>query len=398
MKRKGKKMSIFDKVIDRTNSHSLKFDFAEKHGQRPDAMPLWIADMDFSAPQCVLDALDREIRRGTFGYGEPMDSYYEAVQAWFEKYYGWKTQREWIVKTPGIVYALAMAVRAFTKEGEGVLILPPVYYPFSNVIRNNNRQIVESPLVYENGKYSIDFEDFEKKASREDVTMFMLCSPHNPVGRVWTKEELVKLAEICKKHSLKIVSDEIHCDFAFDGHPHTTFCVAVPEMAENVCVCTAPSKSFNIAGLQMSNIWIPGEEMRESFIKELNASGYTQPNLLGIVACEAAYKGGRQWLDECKKYMHENLEYMREYLEENIPQIKLVEPEGMYFAWVDFSGLGLSSQQLEEFISQKAGLWLDSGKIFGEQAEQFQRFVLACPRSTLEKALEKLKTAADELK
>lgn len=390
-------MSIFDKVIDRTNSHSLKFDFAKQHGQRPDAMPLWIADMDFSAPQCVLDALDKEIRRGTFGYGEPMDSYYEAVQAWFEKYYGWKTQREWIVKTPGIVYALAMAVRAFTNEGDGVLILPPVYYPFSNVIKNNNRELVESPLVYENGKYSIDFDDFEEKASRENVKLFINCSPHNPIGRVWTKEELRKIGEICKKYSLKVVSDEIHCDFAFDDHPHTTFCVAVPEMAENACVCTAPSKSFNIAGLQMSNIWIPGKEMRDEFLKELTASGYTQPNLLGIVACEAAYKGGREWLDECKKYMHDNLVYMREYLEENIPQVKLVEPEGMYFAWVDFTQLGLSGEELEEMISQKAGLWLDSGKIFGKQAEQFQRFVLACPRSTLEKALEKLKDAVSNL-
>ena len=388
---------IFDKVIDRKNTHSLKFDFAERHGQRADALPLWVADMDFSAPKCVVDALSKEVQRGIFGYGEPLDSYYEAVQGWFKKYYGWETDREWLVKTPGIVYALAMAVQAFTKEGEAVLIQPPVYYPFTNVIKYNNRKIAESPLVYKDGKYSVDFEDFEKKASDENVKLFMLCSPHNPVGRVWTKEELSKMGAICKKHGVRIVADEIHCDFAFDDHPHTTFCLAVPDMASIVCVCSAPSKTFNLAGLQTSNICIPGEEMREQFKAAIDASGYTQPNLLGITACEAAYKDGREWFEECKKYLHNNLDFMRDYLEKNIPQLKLVEPEGMYFAWVDCSGLGLSSDELEDLVSNKAGLWLDSGKIFGKSAEQFQRFVLACPRSTLEKALVQLKEAVDNI-
>lgn len=388
---------IFDKVTDRSGTHSLKFDFAERHGQKKDALPLWVADMDFSAPECVVNALKREVERGIFGYGEPLDSYYEAVQGWFKRYYGWETKREWLVKTPGIVYALAMAVQAFSEKGEGVLIQPPVYYPFSNVIRNNERVIVESPLVYKDGKYTIDFEDFEKKASREDVKLFILCSPHNPVGRVWTKDELSKIGAICKKHGVRIVADEIHCDFAFPGHPHTTFCIAVPDMAENVCVCTAPSKTFNLAGLQMSNIWIPGEKMREEFMTALNGSGYTQPPLLGIVACEAAYRDGREWFEELKEYLIGNLNYVRSFLEENIPQMKLVEPDGMYFAWIDCSGLGLTSEELEDLISNKAGLWLDSGKIFGDIAEQFQRVVLACPRSMLEKALNQLKDAVDNL-
>lgn len=390
--------SIFDSVIDRKGTHSLKFDFAESHGQRKDALPLWIADMDFSAPECVKEALIKEVERGAFGYGEPLESYYDAVIGWFKSYHGWEPKKEWLFKTPGIVYALAMAVQAFTKEGDGVLIQPPVYYPFSNVIRNNKRVIVESPLVYKDYKYTIDFDDFEKKAAREDVKLFILCSPHNPIGRVWTKEELTKIGAICKKYGVRVVSDEIHCDFAFDDHKHNTFCVAVPDMAENTCVCTAASKTFNIAGLQLSNIWIPGKEMREEFEKAINASGYTQPPLLGIIACEAAYKGGRQWLLDVKKYLYENLAFVREYLKENIPEIKLVEPEGMYFAWIDCSGLGLTSEELEDFISQKAGLWLDSGKIFGSIAEQFQRIVLACPRSTLQKALDQLKNAADELR
>lgn len=389
--------SIFDNVIERRNTHSLKFAYPERNGQRKDAIPLWVADMDFSAPQCVVDALKKDVQRGIFGYGEPLDSYYEAVQNWFETYYGWKTEREWLVKTPGVVFALATAVRAFSEKGDGVLIQPPVYYPFYNVIRNNSRIIVESPLVYEDGKYKIDFEDFEKKASCENVKLFMLCSPHNPIGRVWTGDELARIGEICKKYSVKIVSDEIHCDFAFEEHPHNTFCLAVPDMAENTCVCTAPSKTFNLAGLQISNIWIPGEEMRNKFKKEIDVSGYTQPSLLGITACESAYRNGRQWFDECKKYLRENLDYLRAYLEKNIPQLKLVEPEGMYFAWVDSSALGLSSEELEDLISNKAGLWLDSGKIFSKQSEQFQRFVLACPRTILEKALSQLEKAVKSL-
>ena len=388
---------IFDKVIERKGTHSLKFDFPERHGQRSDAMPLWVADMDFSAPECVVNALKKDVERGIFGYGEPLDSYYEAVQNWFKTYYGWETKREWIVKTPGIVYALAMAVQAFTKEGEGVLIQPPVYYPFTNVIKNNNRKIYENPLVYKDGKYTIDFDDFEKKASDENVKLFMLCSPHNPVGRVWTKEELSKMGKICEKHGVRIVADEIHCDFAFEGHEHTNFCVAVPSMAENVCICTAPSKTFNLAGFQTSNIFIPGEKMREEFMTAIAASGYTQPALLGITACEAAYRDGRAWFEELKKYLAENLAFVRDYIKENTPALKLVEPDGMYFAWVDCSGLGLSSDELENLISQKAGLWLDSGSIFGKSGEQFQRIVLACPRKVLEEAMDKLKNAINDI-
>lgn len=388
---------IFDHVIDRKNTHSLKFDFAKEHGQREDAVAMWVADMDFSAPDCVVQALKKEVERGVFGYGEPLDSYYEAVQAWFRKYHGWKTEREWIVMTPGIVYALATAVRAFTKEGDGVLILTPVYYPFYHVIENNKREVVESPLIYADGKYSIDFDDLEKRAAQENVKMLMLCSPHNPVGRVWTKDELFRIGQICEKYALKIVCDEIHCDFAFDGHEHTTFCLAAPQLQQSVCVCTAPSKTFNLAGLQTSNIFIPNEEMRSCFKQAVAESGITQPNLLGITACEAAYNGGRQWLLACKKYLKENLEYMKAFVKERIPQIQIVEPDGMYFAWVDCSALGLTPDELETLISQKAGLWLDSGRIFGKQGEQFQRFVLACPRSTLEKALVRLEEAVKTL-
>ncbi len=292
-----------------------------------------------------------------------------------------------------MVFALAAGVRAATEPGEAVLVQPPVYYPFYNVISQNGRTLVENPMIYEDGRYRIDFADMEEKIRENDVKLFILCSPHNPVCRVWTKEELRQLGALCKKYHVKVISDEIHCDFAFPEHPHTPFVMACPDMAEDTIVCTAPSKSFNIAGLQVSNIFVPGEALREKYMKEMDICSYHGLNRLGAVACEAAYREGGQWLEACKAYMRENLAYVRTFLQENLPGIRLVEPEGTYFAWLDCSGLGLSKEELDTLIIRKAGLWLDSGAIFGECAAQFQRVVLACPRSTLEKAMENLKKA-----
>jgi cystathionine beta-lyase len=274
-----------------------------------------------------------------------------------------------------------------------VLIQPPVYYPFFSVIQDNDRRLVESPLVHENGRYSIDFDDFERKVVEEQVKLFLLCSPHNPVGRVWTVEELRKIGSICQKHGVIVVSDEIHCDFALPGHPHTIFPVAVPELAEQTVVCTAPSKSFNLAGLQTSNIWIQNPQLRAAFCKQIDRSGYSQLNGLGLVACQAAYESGGEWLEQCKDYLRDNLEFVREYLAQNLPEIKLVEPEGTYFAWLDCSQLGLSQEALDDLVVNKAKLWLDAGHIFGGGADQFQRMVLACPRSILEQALKQLENA-----
>jgi cystathionine beta-lyase len=298
-----------------------------------------------------------------------------------------------LVKTPGVVFALAMAVRALTQPGDSVLIQPPVYYPFFGVIRDNDRKVVESPLVYENGRYSIDFADFEQKVVENQVKLFLLCSPHNPVGRVWTADELKTMGDICKKHNVFVVSDEIHCDFVFPEHPHTPFPLAVPELAARSIVCTAPSKTFNLAGLQTSNIWIPDEAVRGKFCKEIDRAGYSQLNALGLVACQAAYQFGGPWLEQCKAYLRGNLDYLREFLGKNIPEIQLVEPEGTYFAWLDCSALGLSRKELNDLVTNKAKLWLDAGHIFGGGADQFQRVVLACPRKTLEQALRQLAQA-----
>lgn len=259
---------------------------------------------------------------------------------------------QWLVKTPGVVFALAMAVRALTQTGDRVLIQSPVYYPFFSVIRDNDRVVVENELRYQNGRYFVDFEDFERKIVERQVKLFILCSPHNPVGRVWTLEELQRMGEICQKNNVYVVSDEIHCDFAFEAHPHHIFLAVNPALAERTIVCTAPSKTFNLAGLQVSNIWIPGQKVRTAFLKEIDRSGYSQLNSLGLVACQAAYTSGEEWLEQCRAYLRENLDYLRGFLAEHIPQITLVEPEGTYFAWLDCSKLRLSQWELNDGVCE----------------------------------------------
>lgn len=388
----------FDTVIDRRNTNSLKYDFAVERGRPGDVLPLWVADMDFRGPEPVLDALHRAVEYGIFGYSEVKSDYFEAVSGWFSRRLGWQTRPEWLVKTPGVVYALAMAVRALTQAGDAVLIQPPVYYPFFSVIRDNGRTVVENPLRYQNGRYSIDFDDFERKIAENQVKLFILCSPHNPVGRVWTLEELRRIGEICGKYNVYVVSDEIHCDFAFEEYPHHVFLTANPELVERTIVCTAPSKSFNLAGLQVSNIWIPGKRIRTAFLEEIDRSGYSQLNSLGLVACQAAYEAGEEWLDQCRAYLRGNLDFLRAFLEKHIPEIRLVEPDGTYFAWLDCSGLELYPCELEKLIVNRAKLWLDAGHIFGGNGGQFQRMVLACPRATLEQALHQLESAVEALR
>ena len=383
----------FDRRIDRRNTNSLKHDFAVERGLPADVIPLWVADMDFTAPEAVLNALHRAVNHGIFGYSEVKEGYFKALHGWFQERFDWEVEPRWLVKTPGVVYALAVAVQTFTRPGDGVLVQPPVYYPFFSVVRDNGRRLVESPLVYEEGCYTIDFADFERKVVEEGVKLFLLCSPHNPVGRVWTAEELRRIGEICHRHGVFVVSDEIHCDFAFPGHPHIPFAAAYPEMAERTIVCTAPSKTFNLAGLQVSNLWIPGEKARKAFLDGMDRSGYSQLNTLGLAACQAAYEEGGEWLDQCRAYMRDNLDFVREFLEEHLPEIKLVEPEGCYFAWLDCSGLGLGKKALNNLIIHGAKLWLDGGHIFGGEAGEFQRIVLASPRAVIRQAMEQLERA-----
>lgn len=383
----------FDREIDRRHTDSEKYDGAAERGLPEDVLPLWVADMDFQAPEPVLRALLQRVDHGIFGYTGTSHAYYEAAARWFALRHGWKPEESWLVQTPGVVTAVALAVRALTEPGDGVLIQRPVYYPFAAVIEANDRRVVDNPLRYENGKYTIDFEDMEEKLRTQGVKAFVLCSPHNPVGRVWTRQELARMGELCGRCGVYVISDEIHCDFAFPEHPHTMFPLACPELADRTVVCTAPSKTFNLAGLQCSNIWIPGEDTRKRFRKEQRRVSLDSPNVMGLTACRAAYEEGAEWLDQCRDYLRENLNFLRRFLAERLPEIRLVEPEGTYFAWLDCSGLGMNRQELEDLIVHKARLWLDSGAIFGEESWAFQRVVLACTRKTLERALVQLEQA-----
>lgn len=380
----------FDKVIERKNTSCVKYDSASQMGMPDDILPLWVADMDFQVPQGVIDRLKAVVEHGIFGYTEEPEGYFEALQSWYGRRFDWKIQREWLIHTPGVVFAVSAAIRAFTKEGDSVLIQQPVYYPFKRAIENNNRQTVNCELKLRDGKYQIDFEAFEQCAAREDVKLFILCSPHNPVGRVWEEWELRKLGEICLKHQVKVISDEIHSDFVYPGYCHHMFAALSDELAAITVTCTAPSKTFNLAGLQTSNIFIADEKMRTAYKKVLEIQDCGEVNRMGLFACQAAYETGEEWLEQLLIYLKGNLDYIRTFLKEKLPQIKLIEPEGTYLLWLDFRGLNLSETELEDLIVKQARLWLDGGTMFGESGLGFQRVNIACPRSIIEEAMERL--------
>lgn len=384
----------FDKVTERKDTDCLKYDFAVKRGKPEGVLPLWVADMDFKTSQKILDAIEERVQHGIFGYTESREKYFEAVAGWMKRRHNWEVKREWLVKTPGVVFALAMAVRAYTEPKDAVLIQQPVYYPFTEVIEDNKRIVVSNDLVLgEDGKYHIDFEDFERKIVENNIHLFLFCSPHNPVSRVWTEEEVTKIGQICLKHNVIIVSDEIHEDFVFGDRKHYVLANLKKEFEDISVTCTSPAKTFNLAGLQISNIFIPNEKLRLKFKREIAAAGYSQLNTIGLTACEAAYNYGDEWYDAVIKYIAGNIDFMREYIKTELPQLKMTEPEGTYLVWVDFRGLGLSESEREELVVKKANLWLDSGAIFGKTGEGFERFNVSCPRSILKQALEQLKSA-----
>ena len=386
----------FDEIIDRRGTGASKYDFAGS-GKPETSIPLWVADMDFRVCDEIIEALKKEAEFGIFGYTGAGEEYFEAVSKWFSSRFSWDVKEEWLVRTPGVVFALSACVRAFTEPRNSVLIQPPVYYPFSNVIRNNGRSIVENPLVLKDGRYEIDFEDMERKIRDYNVKLFILCSPHNPVGRIWTVKELRRMGEICRKYGVIIVADEIHCDFSWPGKKQRMFLEACPEFADMTVSCTAPSKTFNLAGLQTSNIWVPGKKLRVKLQQEMRARGAFTPNQMGLTACTAAYTYGEKWFRQCLKYMQGNLKFLREYLAEKIPEVRLIEPDGTYFAWLDFSALGLDREALDDFVLNKAGIWTDEGHIFGTGGDGFHRIILACPRSMLEQAMEQLEEAVKDL-
>lgn len=383
----------FDTVPNRRGTNCFKYDFAREMGMPEDVLPLWVADMDFPTAPAVLERLHALAEHGIFGYTGVKDAYFSAVHNWYAQRFGWETQRSWLVTTPGVVFAIAIAIRAFTQKGDAILIQQPVYYPFANKVTENDRQLVVNPLILKNGRYEMDFADMERRIADNHVKMLLLCSPHNPVGRVWTKEELLRVGEICQKHGVLVVSDEIHADFTYAGHTHRVFASVKSEFADFTITCTAPSKTFNLAGLQNSNIFIPNRQLRHAYKKELSACGCGGTNCMGMAACQAAYEAGVDWLEQLKQYLAGNLAYVRQFLREKLPDIALIEPEGTYLVWLDLRKLGLTEQQQRQLIVQDAKLWLDTGTLFGQGGEGFERINIACPRATIEQAMQRLERA-----
>lgn len=377
----------FDTVFDRHNTGSVKYDI------RHDLLPLWVADMDFPLPAAILDAIKKRVDQGIFGYTMTTSSYWKALDSWCSREYGYNVKpAEWVT-VPGIVYSLSIAIRAVTEPYDAVLIEQPVYYPFSQVVKDNGRKLIVAPLCYKDGRYCRNLKAFEDAIKANKVKAFILCSPHNPVGRVWTQEELSAVAKVCRRYGVTVIADEIHCDFIRPGIKFTSFATLGDEYKQKLILCTAPSKTFNLAGLQVSNIWIPDPDIRMRFKKENRANGYNEINTLGMVAAEAAYSFGKPWLTELKEYLEGNIAYVKDYLTANMPKVKLVEPEGTYLLWLDFHGTGLPNEEVKERVEEKAKLWLDHGDMFGTGGELFERINIACPRSILEQAMERLKKA-----
>ncbi|MDR1042452.1 MAG: pyridoxal phosphate-dependent aminotransferase [Clostridiales Family XIII bacterium] len=445
----------FDEIINRYNTDSLKYDCASLKGMPDGILPMWVADMDFKTADPVSAALRKASDHGIFGYTVPGASYYDSVRSWWRERHGYEFDAQSVVVLPGVVFALAQTVRAFTKPGDAVLIQRPVYYPFTDVIESNGRRLVNNPLVLgEDGKYRIDFDDFEQRLAEDKPKMFILCSPHNPVGRVWTRGELERMGDLCLSYGCLVISDEIHADFIYrtaeDGavgltqntadetqthtdsicrtaageskpaagaaRKHTVFSTIKDDFRANSVVCTSPSKSFNLAGLQLSNIVIEDPELRTRYREEINASGYSQPSVVGVAACRAAYEEGGPWFDELAAYIEGNLAALRSRLagetpfanpgttsfapttsrsraDGGIPGVRLIEPEGTYLPWLDFRGTGLAQDEADDLLINKAGIWLDSGTMFGPEGEGFQRINIACPRSILTNALDRIASA-----
>lgn len=380
----------FDTIIERRGTDCLKYDFALRRGMPEDVLPLWVADMDFKTSSYVEDAVIERTRHAIFGYTEVQGEYFEAVAGWMKRHHDWEIKPQWLIKTPGVVFALAAAVKAFSNPGDKVLIQQPVYYPFTEVIEDNGRIVVSNDLVLgEDNRYTIDFDDFEKKITDNDIHLFLLCNPHNPSRRVFTKEELTRIGDICLKHDVLVVSDEIHNDFVFEGE-HTIFANVKKEFEDISIICTSPSKTFNLAGMLISNIFIPNTKIRRTFRHEVNAAGISQLGTLGLVAAQTAYEKGDEWYDAMLRYVRGNIEFVKEFAAKELRGVRCIDGEGTYLMWLDFRNTGIPNEEIDRRIIHEAKLWLDSGKIFGKTGDGFQRINVAAPRKIVEECLTRI--------
>ncbi|MCR5461501.1 MAG: pyridoxal phosphate-dependent aminotransferase [bacterium] len=376
----------FDEQINRYNTSSLKWDFNLERGKQKDILPFWVADMDFKLPNEILNPLSKKLNEGIFGYSECSSNYYNAVSNWFNTHYGINVSKENIIVTPSVIFSICTLIRILTKENDSILISEPVYYPFKESITINNRKTIISNLVIENDKYVIDYKEFEKKIIDNNVKLYILCNPHNPVGRVWDKLELGKIIDICKRNDVFIISDEIHADFIYNKE---FFSIGLFDYDKKVIV-SAPTKTFNIPGLKISNTIIYDKTLYKKYKIELDKIGYSQQSFFGLYATIYAYSYGEEWLKELKEYIYNNIIYIEKYLKDKLPKIKLIKPEGTYLIWLDFKKYNLTDKKIDDLIINKAKLWFDSGLIFGESGSNYQRINVATSRILIDKMLDSL--------
>lgn len=380
----------FDEIIDRRNTNSLKHDACAVVFGREDVLPLWVADMDFPCPEVVMQAIRKRLEHPVFGYFGHSDAFFQSIVAWMHKRHAWDIEKEWICFSPGVVSGLAMAVQAFSRPGDKIIVQPPVYHPFYYVVERQNRVLLHNKLIRNEDQYSMDFADLEEKL-KSGAQMLLLCNPHNPVGRCWTKEELQRLGELCLKYQCLVVSDEIHSDLIMQGFVHTAMAGLGKAIADNTITFMAPSKSFNLAGMASSEAIIPNPELRKSFIRISNEVLHVSlGNTFGDAALEAAYTHGEAWLDDLLDYLHGNLLYLNDFITRQLPSLGLYRHEATYLVWVDFSALGLEHKALQHKLVHEAGLGFSEGSIFGPGGEQHMRINIACPRSVLEIAMKAL--------
>jgi cystathionine beta-lyase len=386
--------SFFDAVIRRDNTNSVKWNpkiYKDMFDGCEDLLPLWVADMDFRVSSGITERLQEVLDHAIFGYTCRDDEYFEAVKRWNKVKHNFDIEKDEIIFTPGVVPAINQAILSFTEKGDSILIQPPVYPPFQRSVLTNGRKIVKNPLVeVKRGKYEIDFDDMEKKIVENDVKMLIFCSPHNPVGRVWTPEELKKVDELCRKYNVLVLSDEIHSDITFGENQHKSFSTISPEAAQNSITCTSVSKTFNLAGLRVSNIIIKNPELREKFRQTQAELAVEEPNSFAIAGVKGAYLESDEWYAEMKNYLAENIEYALEYINENLPKVKVNKPEGTYLLWLDFRDYNLTTEELKKIFEEDIKVAVNFGNNFGEEGAGFIRLNIACPNSILKEALKRI--------
>ena len=383
----------FDKKLDRENTSSVKWSFIKEHTGVEDAIPLWVADMDFETVPEIIEKLAERAQHGIYGYTARTENYYRELIKWYGRRQGFHIRKEWITHSSGVVNAIYNIIYALSEEGEGVIIQPPVYHPFARAIALTGRKVLNNPLIIKNGRYEIDFEGLEIILKEGKARLLLLCNPHNPVGRVFTYEELKQLGELSIRYGVTVISDEIHSDFIYKDQTFVPFASVSEELEQNSIICTAPSKTFNLAGLSTSNIIIPNKNLRGRYDNYCELRGVKSFNIFGAIASETAYQYGEPWLEELLVYLEENKDYAISYLQTYLPEVKVIKPEGTYFLWVDFSELEYSKEELEEFLIKEARIWLNQGYIFGKEGEGFARINLACRKDTLKEALGRLHQA-----